>query len=389
MFLTVAGASTLPAWQGSPNDQIRLGLIGSGGRGNALLKEVRRSGENAAITAVCDVWRVNREATAAVIEREFGRPPRQWTRYQELLALKDVDAVIIAAPDMTHARILADAIAAGKDAYVEKPFGTELGEARAAYLAVKRSQQVVQVGTNMRSVPGLIGAAQAVHNGAIGKITRVAMEVNFYEPRWRRDYADVKAEDVDWEAFTFSGRIKGGFDARKLRQWQLFRETTNGIPGLWMSHYIDIASWFLRQPYPKTAVASGGVYLWKDGRQTEDVFHALMEYEDCQVGFAMSLTNSAGRRHLWFGQRGTLDAEKFTISGEGSTDPNRVAAQKAIEPVTGESHMANFLRCIRTRGTPRADVQAGFSHAVAGTMAAAALETGRRVGFDPAKLEFV
>jgi predicted dehydrogenase len=304
--------------------------------------------------------------------------------------MRDVDAVLIATPDMTHPRILVDAVAAGKDVYVEKPFAVDFDDAKMAYLAVKRSRQVVQVGTQRRSDPGLMGAAKAVRGGILGKITRVDMEVHFQEPRWRRDYHMIKPEDIDWEAFQFGGRIKGPFDARKFREWQLFRETTNGIAGLWMCHYIDLVPWFLNDPYPRSAVALGGVYLWKDGRQTSDVFHALVEYKDCLVSFAMSLTNEAGGRNLWFGVKGTLDGDALKITGEGRRHPDRITAPIKIEKVLGvESHMANFLRSVRTRRTPRADVQAGFSHAVAECMAAVALETGRRVSFDPVRLELI
>ncbi len=384
-----AAAGAANSWSKSPNDQIRLALIGAGGRGRDLFGEVRKSGENAAIAAVCDIWRVNREAMAADVREAFGAEPKQTSRYQDVLAMKDVDAVLIAVPDFGHPQILTDAVNAGKDAYVEKPFAVNFQDGKMAYVAVKRSRQVVQVGTQRRSDPGLIGAARAIHGGAIGKVTRVAMEANFQEPRWRRDFNNVKAEDVDWEAFRLGGRIQGGFDARKLRQWQLFHDTTNGIAGLWMCHFIDLAAWFLKQPYPKGVVAAGGVYLWKDGRETSDVFHALVEYEDCLVTFAMSLTNSAGWRNVWFGTRGTLDADALRITGEGSQMKDRVAAPVAIPKEEVESHMANFLRSVRTRETPRADVQAGFSHAVAGCMAAVALETGRRVRFDPDKLELV
>ena len=155
--------------------------------------------------------------------------------------MRDVDAVLIATPDITHPKILADAIAAGKDAYVEKPFAVNFADAKMAYQAVKASKQVVQVGTQRRSDPGLIGVARTIQAGTIGKVTRAAMEVHFQEARWRRDYHNVQAEDVDWEAFQFGGRITGPFDARKLREWQLFRETTSGIAGLWMCHLIDLA----------------------------------------------------------------------------------------------------------------------------------------------------
>jgi predicted dehydrogenase len=389
-FLTSAATAPLAAaWQQAPNNRIRLGQIGCGNRSRDHLTELVRSQENAAIVAVCDVWKVNREQRAADIEKAFGAAPKQVARYHDLLAMKDIDAVLIATPDMTHPRILADAVAAGKDVYVEKPFAVDFADAKMAWQAVKRTKQVVQVGTQRRSTPEFLGAAKAIHNGVIGKVTRVEMSVNFQESRWRKDLTNVKNEDVDWEAFQFGGRITGPFNPRKLREWQLFRETTNGIAGLWMCHLIDLAPWYLQDPYPKSAMTMGGVYMWKDGRQTSDVFHATVEYNECLVTFAMSLTNGAGNRNLWFGAKGTLDIDNLTISGDGSRDPNRLTASTGLEKVPVESHMANFLRCVRTRETPRASVDNGFQHAVAGCMAAVSLETGRRVGFDRDKLELI
>jgi len=342
-------AATAALAQPSPNDRIRLGLIGCGGRGRDHLKMVASSGENAAITAVCDVWRVNREAMAADVQKAFGQAPFQTTRYQEILARKDVDAVLIATPDFTHPQILADAVAAGKDAYVEKPFATTFEEARMAYDAVKRSNRVVQVGTQRRSEAKFMAAADAIQKGVIGKVTRVSMEYHFFEPRWRRDFHMIQAQDVDWEAFRFGGRIQGGFDPRKLREWQLFRDTTNGIPGLWMTHLIDLAAWYLNDPFPKGAMAMGGVYHWKDGRQTSDVFQAMLEYTDCLVTFAMSLTNSAGGRNLWFGIKGMLDAEANRVSGDGSRDPDRVMQPYTLPlPPEVESHMRTSCdACVR------------------------------------------
>lgn len=401
-FLAAAAASPLAAWQQSPNDRIRLGLIGCGGRSQNHLSSLRRCSENIAISAICDVWRVNRERHAADIERWLGTPPKQTTRYQDLLAMKDIDAVFIATPDMTHPRILADAVAAGKDVYCEKPFAVHFADGKMAWQAVKKSKQVVQVGTQRRSEPQMIGSAKAIQAGTIGKVTRVEMAVNFQEQRWHKDLSNVKPEDVDWQAFQFGGRITGPFNARKLREWQLFRETTNGIAGLWMCHLIDLAGWFLNDPYPKQAVTLGGVYEWKDGRQTSDVFQATVEYNECLVTFAMSLTNAAGNRNVWYGDKGTLDLDKQTISGEGSRRPDRVKETVAIErvpidlaPGPGQpgdgttAHIANFLKCVRSRETPRASVDAGFHHAVAGCMAAESLDSGRRVRFDPVKLEIV
>jgi len=369
--MAAAGASAAPRGKLSANDTIQIGLIGAGSRGRHLLGELAKcQSENAKVVAVCDVHLPTMKAMAP-------SAPKRTTDYREVLAMKEVDAVIISAPDFTHSTILTDAVRAGKDAYSEKPFGIDLSEARRAYLTVKQSDRVVQIGTQRRSEPGLIAAAKLIREGAIGKVTRVDMEVNFYEARWRRDHSKIRSEDVDWPSYKM-GRFEREFDARRFREWQLFRESSNGIAGLWMCHYIDLVPWFLDVPYPKSVTASGGVFLWKDGRETEDVFQALVHYpNDCLARFAMSLTNASGTRNMWFGDKGTLDGDKLRV----------MPGDRAITPEPVESHMANFLRCVRSRETPRASVEAGFRHAVAGCMAAEALHSGRVVRFDAERLE--
>jgi predicted dehydrogenase len=387
----VAAAASSPAARVlGANDRIRVALIGAGGRGNNHLTDLNRLKDlNVTVAGVADVWRVNREKASATVQKFFGAKPKAVTDYRELLDSKEIDAVIIAVPDFAHPIVLKAAVEAGKDAYVEKPFGTTFPEVKAAYLAVKKSRQVVQVGTQRRSDPMLMGAAKLIRSGAIGKVTRIDIGMHFQAPRWKRPPETIPAADVDWKTFQM-GKISKPFDPRLLREWQLFPETTNGIPGLWMSHFIDLIPWYLDDPYPSGVVAAGGVFLWKDGRVTSDVFHALLEYpKDVLVSFSMSLTNSNGVRQMWMGTRGTFDGEKGVISGEGSAMKDKVPAEIKIERETTNSHMHNFLECIRSRQAPRADVQAGFSHAVAGIMSSEALAKGRRMKFDPVNLEIL
>jgi predicted dehydrogenase len=387
----LAGAALAPvslSMRAAAGDPVRIGLLGAGGRGTDHLNELATLASVAQVVAVCDVWSVARDKAAAAVQKISGKAPALTSRYQDVLANKDVEAVIIATPDFTHARILKEAVEAGTDAYCEKPMATDFAEAKAAYLAVKQSRQVVQIGTQRRSDPELIAVAKLVRAGVLGKVTRVDMQMHFQEPRWRRDYHQFDASQIDWDAFAFGSDVPR--DLRHWSEWQLYRPTSNGIPGLWMSHFIDLVPWFLDDPYPRHVVALGGVFLWNDGRQTSDVFQALLEYpKQCLVSFAMSLTNSAGIRNMWFGTKGTFDAEAMTITGAGSSMPDRLLEPVKIEKLPVDSHLENFLRCVRTRETPRADIQAGFSHAVADCMAAAALENGRRVGFDPQRLEML
>ncbi|MCC6862055.1 MAG: Gfo/Idh/MocA family oxidoreductase [Bryobacterales bacterium] len=384
----VASAASIPLARGAANDRVSVGVIGAGGRGQYLMRELEKC-SHAAVTAVCDVYRPNRERAVETAAKVWKTSPRQTVDYRELLSWRGVDAVLIATPDFGHSRILQHAVEAGKDAYCEKPMGVDFAEAKSAFLAVRKSGRVVQIGTQRRSEGPYVAAAKLVRSGLLGQITRVDMSVNFQEPRWRRDHSHVRESDVAWTEFLLH-RPPRAFDARRLREWQLFRDYTNGIAGLWMCHYIDQVHWFLDDPYPAGAVANGGVYLWKDGRETSDVFHALLDYpKGFLVSFAMSLTNSAGNRNLWLGTRGTLDMESFTVSGAGSTRPDRLEAETRIQPEPVGSHMQNFIDCVRSRSTPRASIQAGFSHATACCMAALALQTGRRMRFDREKLEIL
>jgi len=378
---TAAAATAAARIPKSPNDRINLGIIGMGGRGRFHIADLAKiQNLNFAVTAVCDVYRPALDAVANM---------KRTADYRELLAWPEVDAVILAAPDFTHSQMLEDAIRAGKDVYCEKPMGTVFEEARRAYFAVKQSDRVVQIGTQRRSDPPFMAAAQQVQAGAIGRVTRVDMEAHFQQARWRRDYSKIRQEDIDWPLFLF-GRSDRPYDARRWREWQLFRDYTNGLPGLWMSHFIDLVPWYLGVTYPRSVVASGGVYLWKDGRETEDVIQVLLEYpNDCLVRFAMSLTNSSGARNEWYGTRGTLDINAGKITGAGSERPDKVPAEIALRPEPTDSHMENFLKCVRSRQTPRADIQAGFSHAVAGCMASEALRTSRTVRFDAERLLLV
>ena len=389
-FLTAGGTALAAMRAAGANDRIRVGLIGAGGRGGDHMKELARLKDlNVAITGLCDVWKVNRERAEGIIEKNFGAKPRSTTNYQELLGWKDLDAVVIATPDFTHPIILQAALDAGKDVYVEKPFATTFVDGKAAYLKAKASRQVVAVGTQRRSDGQFMAAATRVQRGDLGKITRIEFCNNFQEARWQRPVDNVRAEDIDWKSFQM-GRITRGFDAHLFREWQLHEETTNGIAGLWMCHFIDLIPWYTGDPYPAGAVTSGGVYLWKDGRKTSDVFYTLLDYpKEFIVLFEMSLTNSAGNRNIWFGSKGTLDCDKFTFTGAGSRMPDRLQGEVKVEPETTNSHMQNFLECIRSRGKPRADYQAGFSHAVALLLSAEALQHGRRMRFDAAKLEIV
>ncbi len=384
--VAVISASTLVAQTAvGANERIGLGCIGVGGRGSALTGEIIALAKkhNVQIVAVCDVWQKNLRAAATRVKERLGKAPREFTRFGDLL--KEVDAVVIATPDFSHGTILTAALKMGKDVYVEKPMTIDLASANEALDLARAKKRVVQAGTQRRSEGRFLGAAKWLAGGGLGRISRVSAAMYFHEARWARSSADCREGDVDWEAFLL-GLPKRPFDAKLLRQWQLYRATSNGLPGLWMTHYADAVHMITGAKYPASAVAHGGIYVWKDGREHTDTFHALLDYpEGFLFDWGMGLGNSTGVHFTIHGTQGTMDLEKWTISPDGGRGSKLQAGPIPAEP--DQSHMGNWLECLRSRKLPNADIQFGHQHAVATIMTAKALETGRRQKYDLEKRE--
>jgi len=386
------GSSSLVARRAyGANDRLSIGLIGVGDRCQAHLAEIQRLAQkqNVQITAICDVWKVNLARAAEKVKKGFGIEPYQCTRFGDLLARKDVDAVVIATPDYAHTPIMIAALKAGKDVYVEKPMSTDIEEANEALDLARKHNRVVQVGTQYRSDGGYIAAAKALAEGVLGAISRVSASCNFNEPRWNRKFDDCKEADVDWGAYLFN-RHKRPFNPSLLRRWHFYHDFTNGLSGLWMAHYSDALHMLTGAKYPSSAVSLGGVYVWKDGREHTDAFHTVMDYpEGFLWDWGMSLTNGSGNFFRVHGSQGTLEVStghaepnSLTLSPEGGRADSKIKTVK-IKPEPTQSHMGNWLECLRTRQRPNADIQFGHQHAVATIMAAAALDTGRRQKYDP------
>lgn len=184
------------------NERISIGHIGVGNRGRELAAIVTglKDSCNAEMTAVCDLWSVNRERAARTSARAYSRSPRSFQYMEDLLALKDVDAVIISTADFQHAPILKLVADAGKDAYCEKPMANVLEEAKAARDAVRSRDLVVQIGTQHRSEPYQTAARDLVASGALGHVSKVEVVWNYHGPRWRgrQEVEQLREEATDW-----------------------------------------------------------------------------------------------------------------------------------------------------------------------------------------------
>jgi predicted dehydrogenase len=408
------------------NDRISMAHVGVGNRGRELASVVAelKDRHNVELTAVCDLWSVNRERAGKAASQAYGRAPRSFQYVEELLALKDVDAIIISTADFQHAPLLRLAAEAGKDAYCEKPMANVLEEAKAARDAVRLHKRVVQIGTQHRSEPYQRAVRELIVGGALGRVSKVEVVWNYHGPRWRGrpEVKQIREADTDWRKWLLTKPYRP-FDPRAYFEFRLYRDFSSGIPDQWMTHAADMVHYLLDDHFPSSVVAQGGVYAWRDGRENADTFQALLEYPK---GFLMSYSTSFGNDSDSFtrimGERGTL----INIGGEGSqrwklveekgTHENnpfvhrsekyiKLSGEKrrsmswsqrvlngAVEKTYGPlpfisdsnpSHMQNWLECLRSRERPNATEDDGFAHSVVAIMAARAQREGNKLYWDP------
>lgn len=391
--ILTAGALTALSYRRvlGANDRVRIGLVGCGGRGiNALLKGALQFREetNIDFPAVCDIWRQHAEEAAGVVRESTGADPKQVKDYRELLAGSSIDAVIIATPDHQHATMLTDAVRAGKDAYCEKPLAMDMKELNTCVDAVKKSDRVVQMGTQIRSLPSSMAARKWVMEGNLGAVFKIEQERNAVKPYWhQRGERTLTEADTDWRAFLFQ-RKNRPFDAQIHTGWYGHRDFSRGPHTNLMVHFIDLVHHITGNDVPRRCVTLGGSYRYKDNYDVPDSVETILEYDKFLVRYSTAFGTAAGNYLKFFGSRGTLDASNwsgkpFTVSGDRTEQP--LPEGTAIPEMESDPHMLNWLKCLRSRQQPNAPIEAGYSHSVAVILSDEALVRGRRMVHDPVR----
>lgn len=405
------------------NDRVRVGVIGFSDRFkySLLPSFMNHSKElNFEISGVSDIWKVRREEGAQFLKGKLGYGVKPYVNNEALYAAKESDAVIISTSDFQHALHTIEAVEAGCDAYVEKPFAETMEDNRAALKAVKKSGKIIQIGSQRRSGANYHAAANFIQQGKFGAITMVELTWNVNQPgRWRRPQlvAQMKEAETDWKRFLMNRPFEP-FNARKHLEYRLFWPYSSGIPGQWMSHQIDTIHWFSGLEHPRSVVANGGIYMWKDGRKNWDTMTAVFDYgpkndptAGFQVVFSSRMHNGEERpTEIYYSNGGELNLITNKVSAKGGLtesfalamnmkanllpevtleDPSvqTVSSANTGGDVTTSNHMRNWMECVRSRKQPNAPVEAGYQHSIACIMTTAAARTGEKATFDEAKQE--
>ena len=373
------------------NERIRIAQIGCGDRGrNAHMAGVHKHDkvENVEYVAVADPWRIAREKAAALCKEWYGTDVKQCISYRDVLACKDVDAVMIAAPDHHHATQLEAAARAKKNVYVEKPMARNMDELLRAMEAVKAAGVVVQVGTQVRSMPTSTGCNELWKSGVLGKASRIEQCRNGEKPYWYHYVKDIQKEDVEWAEF-LGKAPKRPFDAGLISGWYGYLDYTDGPVANLGCHFIDLYHYITGAQFPVSCVCNGGVFTWKDEHKftCPDHVEALWVYpEGFMVAYSSNFGNSGGSRHRYFCEKGQLILDNWTsptFSAEGG--PKRdggIRGINEVKPIETPDHFQNWLQCMRTGKPTRAPIEAGYQHAIACLMAVESYKYGRRTTYD-------
>ncbi len=400
------------------NDRVRVGVVGFSDRfRGALLPAFQANAKelNFEIVGVSDIWNRRRQEGVEQIGTLTGGRVVGYRNNEELYESRTTDAVIISTADFQHALHGVEAMQAKQDAYIEKPLANTLADAKAIREAVRKSGRIVQIGTQRRSSRKYQLANEFLKSGKFGDIVMAEMTWNVNQPgRWRRPelVAQIRKEDTDWKRYLMNRPFEE-WDPRKYLEYRLFWPYSSGIPDQWLVHQIDTVHWFTDLPHPRSVVANGGVYLWKDGRKNWDTITIVFDYgplddpsKGFQVTYGSRMTNSAGEvKEYYYSNGGMLNLDTGRVTPEGglaeshakamgrqafllpemtlsdTTEKVETAANTGADRDT-TANVRNWMESIRTRKKPNADIEAGYNHSLALVMTIAAVQTGKKVTFN-------
>jgi predicted dehydrogenase len=394
-------AETGKLWPEAPSDQINLGIIGVGSRGQQLMRTFLRI-PGVRFAGLCDVY----EPRFAAGREITGENTPLYRDHQELLAVRGVDAVIVSTPLSLHAQHVTAALEAHKHVYGEKSLAFTVEECNGIVDAVRRTGKHFQIGHQYHYAPWYAEALRRIRAGKIGRV----MQIHAYWHRnnsWRRPVPD-----------------RGDAKLERLINWRLYREYSGGLVAELGSHHIHFANEVFGS-LPESVVGSGGIDFWKDGRETRDNVQVTYRYPQGQTLVFTAITTNRldGDQIRVYGTDGSvvLTESGATFYYEPKRPQSAVTQATIVEHgiVTGATYRAEmpyrgpgepvavpsdkmgspdylacaaFIECIRKGNDqrPQADEQAGWASGVAVVLGNLAIDQGQRIVFSehlPAKAE--
>jgi predicted dehydrogenase len=375
-FLIASGLTALASTRVfGANDTIRLGVIGAGRRMKNLLDAADKVAPYQ-IVAVSDVYTPNRDT---VKERSVGIATTHLD-YREVLD-KDVDALLIATPDHWHLRMAIDALAAGKDVYLEKPVTHTIEEGATLIHAVRSGKQILQCGMQQRSWTHFRDAVDLVQAGSLGRVAQVR---TYWWQNYHRNWPSkpIDPQALDWKLWLGTAPDQP-FSEERYNYWRWYWNFGGGAMTDLFTHWIDVVHWAMKCDAPRQAQMLADKYVF-DQWDCPDTIQAAFRYPGFDVVYEGMMNSSIDDGGIEF--RGTeatlkLDRGGFAVYREGvPTGQNPVLTEHSFRDGT-ISHMENFFECIKSRKEPNAPVETGVAAARAGQIGNLAYHRGGQLAW--------
>ena len=386
-LLSSASAAALAQ---SPNDTIRMGLIGAGGRGRSVMREFKKDA-NLEVHAVCDVYEPNLEEGLSAA----GPGTKAYRNYKQLLDDKNIDVVLIATPEHWHHRMTLDAMAAGKDVYVEKPLCHTPEEGKELVEAQRKSDRIVQVGMQRRSYNLYREARDLRRDGRLGTVRMV-------RTYWLNNQSAARERPfegpIDWEQWLGPAQARTGAIEKNpvhFFNWRHISEYAGGIVIDQGAHIYDSIHMIMDAGYP-TAVNASACKGHVEGVDRPESVVVIAEYpRDFMAVFtinysAMRYERRADQLNAYDGDKARMDIGREFLRVYDSAEPAKTALAKEQPGGFAQAttdHVANFLECVRTRQEPAAPMEKGFHAALILQLANMSIEQDRKIRWDSDTLQ--
>jgi len=393
--------SRIWAAETKPNDLLTIGCIGIGTQGRGLMGGHLRS-KDTRVVAVCDVDTTRREFARKTVDEHYAKEAAAasakgcdaYKDFRELLARKDIDAVVIATPDHWHALVAIAAAKAGKDIYCEKPLCQSIHEARSMVNAVRKNKRIFQTGSMQRSSKEFRVACELVRNGAIGKIKNIEVAVG--GPGVPCDLpGETDEPGLDWNMWLgpapmrpYHSELSPRGVHKHFPNWRNYREYGGGMITDWGAHHFDIAQWGMGMDEsgpveifpPEQADAKHGVrYLYANG---VEVVHkngnGIWFY-----GAEGKIYVNRGKFELWMGEE-----QKVRSPADCDQIASALLPSSAVHLYKSGDHRADWVNSVRTRKPPICDVEVGARTVSVCHLVNLAYYHGKKLKWDPKREQF-
>jgi predicted dehydrogenase len=416
---TIISASALGADSAAaPSDRLAVGFIGVGKQGSGAHIGPLSSMPNVQVMAICDVHTGRREKAVKTVSDKYEKAQRQgkidqYVDYMEILNRKDIDAVVIAAPDHWHTAIAMEACKAGKDIYCEKPLTLTIHEAKTIIDAVRKHNRVFQTGSQQRSTGPFRQACEYVRNGRIGKLKEVLVGIGVTSKPCDLP-GEPTPEGIDWDRWLGQAPQRDYNDVLCRKEsdpgkypfnpgWRDYREFSGGMVTDWGAHHFDITQWALDMdhsgpveilPPEKQGDEYGAKFIYRGSSVGDNIVVSHVkdvwegDHKDARTGETRHTKETNGI--LFIGENGRIFVSRSMIVSE----PDSILKEPIKESDTHlrqspkNNHHLDWIECIKSRQKPIADVEIGARSVTVCHLVNLAYWNNRKLNWDPKKWEF-